>query len=141
MTKGELKTLIKEMIKETIFEDGFLSKIVKEVAMGLSDGEIITEERIVAPKQQDKRIDPDILKRKIREKVSGKDENPYSFLPRELTENIIGEPIQDDVSAVSNPLARFSSNDSGTNISFMEENVDIWKKLAFSKKEKNKREE
>lgn len=54
MNKAELKKilkpLIKQCIKEVIFEDGTLSNIVSEVARGLGSTPVITEVR--SPKKQ-----------------------------------------------------------------------------------------
>ena len=48
--KKILKPLIKQCIKEVIFEDGTLSNIVSEVARGLGSTSVITEVR--SPKKQ-----------------------------------------------------------------------------------------
>ena len=41
--KAALKPLIKECIKEVIFEDGTLSTIISEVATGLGSANVISE--------------------------------------------------------------------------------------------------
>ena len=43
MKKSELKNIIKECVKEVIFEDGALSGIVTEVAQGLLQSRTLTE--------------------------------------------------------------------------------------------------
>ena len=43
--KQVLKPLIKECIKEVIFESGVLSKVVAEVASGLTDSQVVLESR------------------------------------------------------------------------------------------------
>jgi len=48
--KATLKPLIKECIKEVIFEEGVLSGLIKEVAHGLAEPQVITE---VDPPAQD----------------------------------------------------------------------------------------
>jgi len=48
--KRILKPLIKECIKEVIFEDGTLSGIITEVAQGLSNVQVATPQRIVEKK-------------------------------------------------------------------------------------------
>ena len=55
--KKILKPLIKQCIKEVIFEDGTLSNIVSEVARGLSDKTTITEARI--PQKNTSRLESD----------------------------------------------------------------------------------
>jgi hypothetical protein len=50
MKKSELKNIIKECIREVIFEDGMLTKIVAEVAQGMSIGQAtIQESKPVTP--------------------------------------------------------------------------------------------
>jgi|TARA_B100000287_G_scaffold424482_1_gene469176 hypothetical protein len=50
MKKSELKNIIKECIREVIFEDGMLTKIVAEVAQGMSIGQAtIQESKSVTP--------------------------------------------------------------------------------------------
>jgi hypothetical protein len=47
MKKSELKNIIKECVKEVIFEEGVLSGIISEVAQGLSGAPLVTEKRQV----------------------------------------------------------------------------------------------
>jgi|ETNvirenome_6_85_1030632.scaffolds.fasta_scaffold24907_2 hypothetical protein len=53
--KKVLKPLIKECIKEVIFEEGVLSGLIKEVAMGLNSQQTIVEakQHVAQPEQQD----------------------------------------------------------------------------------------
>lgn len=48
-----LKPLIKECIKEVIFEEGVLSSLIKEVAVGIGSQQTIVEARVEEPPQQD----------------------------------------------------------------------------------------
>ncbi len=43
MKKSELKNIIKECVKEVIFEEGVLSGIITEVAQGLSGASVVQE--------------------------------------------------------------------------------------------------
>ena len=43
MKKSELKNIIKECVREVIFEEGVLSSIVTEVAQGLGTAQVIQE--------------------------------------------------------------------------------------------------
>jgi hypothetical protein len=45
MKKSELKNIIKECVKEVIFEEGVLSGIISEVAQGLNGVGVVTEQR------------------------------------------------------------------------------------------------
>ncbi len=49
MKKSELKNIIKECVKEVIFEEGVLSGIIAEVATGLSSAGTLIENRKQAP--------------------------------------------------------------------------------------------
>ena len=48
MKKSELKNIIKECVKEVIFEEGVISSIVLEVAQGLTSADRLTEQRPAA---------------------------------------------------------------------------------------------
>mgnify|MGYP003629462750 CR=1 FL=1 len=45
MKKSELKNIIKECVKEVIFEDGVLSGIITEVAQGLTSAPLVQESK------------------------------------------------------------------------------------------------
>ena len=45
MKKSELKNIIKECVKEVIFEEGVLSGIIAEVAQGLQGSSLVQESR------------------------------------------------------------------------------------------------
>jgi len=49
MKKSELKNIIKECVKEVIFEDGTLSGIITEVVQGLGGASVVQEQRRPAP--------------------------------------------------------------------------------------------
>ena len=46
MKKSELKNIIKECVKEVIFEEGVLSGIITEVAQGLQGASLVQENKI-----------------------------------------------------------------------------------------------
>ena len=70
MKKSELrqvlKPLIKECIKEVIFEEGILSNIVSEVAQGLGGQRIVETKQPAAP-QRDYEEESRIAKQKLQE--------------------------------------------------------------------------
>ena len=45
MKKSELKMLIKQCVKETLFEEGVLSEIIAEVAFGLTKAQTVMLEQ------------------------------------------------------------------------------------------------
>ncbi len=51
MKKSELKNIIKECVREVIFEEGVLANIVTEVAQGLGGSQIVQERQVAAPRQ------------------------------------------------------------------------------------------
>ena len=61
MNKKDLKKLIKECVKEVIFEEGIVSDLVSEIAAGFVKANLL-ESRAVQPKQK-------IVKNKIQEKI------------------------------------------------------------------------
>ena len=60
MKKSELKNIIKECVKEVIFEEGILSNIVSEVAHGLGKPTLVEASRPTSP-------DADVLERRMLE--------------------------------------------------------------------------
>ena len=57
MKKSELKNLIKECVREVIFEEGALRTIVTEVTQGLSTKQPIMEQRISTSSAPEQRTD------------------------------------------------------------------------------------
>ena len=57
MKKSELKNIIKECVKEVIFEEGVLSGIITEVAQGLQGSQTLHEARPASPRTIDPRVD------------------------------------------------------------------------------------
>jgi len=69
--KEILKPLIKECIRESIFEEGVLSMIIAEVMSGTNQGSVITEEKTTEKKvlveQEERQARQNDYKKKIRE--------------------------------------------------------------------------
>ncbi len=144
MTKTDLqralRPLVKECVRDIIFEEGFLSGIISEVVAGLNAGQVLRETPIrntstpveeenarqIAIEQQKARIDE--ARRRMadaigREAYGGANlfegTNP---LPRG------GNP--DASPAPSNPLSGYGENDEGVNIDSLLGGVGRnWKKL------------
>ena len=89
MKKSELKNIIKECVKEVIFEDGVLSGLITEVAKGLQTTAVVQENRmtkIVEASKVRKATDQDKTKKAIMsainrdyEDVKSKFSNPSLF--------------------------------------------------------------
>ena len=121
MKKSELrqvlKPLIKECIKEVIFEEGILSNIVSEVAQGLG-GQTIVETQQPAPPQRDYEEETRIANQKLQETrkrmldAVGKDAyNGVDLFAGTTPSSAATEPKQGD------PLAGVDPGDSGVDIS------------------------
>jgi hypothetical protein len=52
MKKSELKSIIKECVKEVLFDEGVLSNLVAEVAMGITKAQALMVETKTAPAPQ-----------------------------------------------------------------------------------------
>ena len=130
MKKSELqkmlKPLIKECIKEVIFEDGVLSNVVSEVARGL--GAQVIREHINEspdPTQQDFSRNRDIelqkqsqkgleeSKRRLEESLGG---GAYSGIFENTTPLTKGGVPNQGSSTESNPLSAYAPNDPGVDI-------------------------
>ena len=77
MKKSELKNLIKECVREIVFEEGAIKTIVAEVAQGLVTTQPLVEQRQpIAAKPQDSRVD---VRAKIMEAMNkDRDNDPYA---------------------------------------------------------------
>jgi len=115
--KKVLKPLIKQCIKEVIFEEGVLSGIIAEVATGLTaTAEPLVEKKSApstkAPRRSKTRTEE--TKKKLFEAISKDAYNGVNLF--ENTEPLTrgGTPGQD--STTSNPLASYAPDDAGVNI-------------------------
>ena len=79
MKKSELKNLIKECVREIVFEEGAIKTIVAEVAQGLGASQALVEQRspvAVATKSQDAQAN---VRAKIMEAMNkDRDNDPYA---------------------------------------------------------------
>jgi flagellin-like hook-associated protein FlgL len=134
MNKNELKKilkpLIKECIKEVIFEDGTLSTIISEVVKGTSSQSIVTESKTKIDNQkalemQNKKLQE---RRKKMLDVIGKD----SYNGVDLFEGTTPTTAPRNSSAPqgSKPLDGIDPRDPGVDISSFGASSNIWKKLA-----------
>ena len=56
MKRSELKSIVKECVKEVLFEEGVLSNLVAEVAFGITKAQGLVTEQQVQPKQQENKF-------------------------------------------------------------------------------------
>jgi len=113
MKKSELKNIIKECVKEVIFEEGVLSGIITEVVGGLNTATTLVENQ---PKSTKK---ANLDRQKIREALMGQpssqnyDEVKQKFQDPALFEGTSPIPSRDG----HNPMSGVAPGDRGVDIS------------------------
>ncbi len=135
MNKNELKKilkpLIKECIKEVIFEeDGALSHIIKEVAVGMTGKQQITETKYSAPKPPPKKNNRQLKHQKKRLlDAIGKD----AYGGVDIFEGTTPVPAQS--SGGQGPLSGIDGSDPGVDISnlFGNKSATIYQKMMEKK--------
>ena len=129
--KKTLRPLIKECIKEVIFEDGVLSGIIAEVMRGTGTQQIVETRQ---PTYQAPQVDHEARQRKLQEQRK-------SMLDAIGTDAYNGvdlfagtQPLNERRSSTSphgsKPLDGIAPNDPGVNLGALGVNPNIWKKLA-----------
>lgn len=115
-----LKPLIKECIKEVIFEEGVLSNIIKEVAVGIGSQQTIVESvqepsqdfsRQRIELQEEARAAMQEKKRRLEESMGG----GFSGIFDSTEPLSSGGSVQKEGSAQS-PLSAYAPNDAGVDI-------------------------
>ena len=130
MKKSELKNIIKECVKEVIFEEGVLSGIITEVAHGLQGAPIVQE----TPQPSRRDIHASHLaetKKQVLSAIgnSGYDEVKKKFSNPELFEGTAPIPTGDGRGALSG----VSPTDAGIDISNLPGSRN-WAAIATSKR-------
>ena len=128
--KKILKPLIKECIKEVIFEEGALSTIITEVVKGTSQTQMIVETK-QANNYEQRSVTRQKKSSENRKKLLdaiGKD----AYNGVNLFEGTTPTPAPRDNSGAQGPLSGVNPNDPGVDISriFSSESSQIWKKLS-----------
>ena len=67
MKKSELKNMIKECVKEVLFEEGVLSNLVAEVAFGITKAQATLVEQNTAPQETRKSKTDEAMAARIKE--------------------------------------------------------------------------
>lgn len=127
-----LKPLVKECVKEVIFEEGALKKIIKEVVGGLSDKQVIAgpsrpprdpEELVAAENRKLKET-----KRRMLDAVGSDAYGGMDLFEGTRPLKSAGTPGSPEVP--SSPLAGVDPSDSGVDITKLIPGVDkVWKRL------------
>mgnify|MGYP003140617320 FL=1 len=123
--KKILKPLIKECIREVIFEEGALSTIITEVVKGTSQGQQLVESK--KPEYNNTR-DKEAMKRK-KQMLDSIGRDAYNGV--NLFEGTTAAPAPKEGQA-QGPLSGVAPNDPGVDISniFSNQSSQIWKKLS-----------
>ena len=112
--KKLIKPIIKQTIKEVLLEEGVLSNIVSEVAIGLQNQRIVTEGVTVTKKTEDLEAKAERLERQRQEKI--KKLNESSKLGGVFTGTA---PLVE--SSGQGPLAGTSPTDAGVDITAIQQ--------------------
>jgi len=130
MKKSELKALIKECVKETLFEEGVLSEIIAEVAFGITKAQSLMVEQEEKHTPQAPQTPPVVDKH--REELAEEQRRRLLETKRKMLDAIGGEkmskvfegtePLRSagspaGPSAPPSPLSGLDPNDSGVDIS------------------------
>jgi len=126
MKKSELKALIKECVKETLFEEGVLSEIIAEVAFGITKAQNLMvetatphqprpeiQQQIKEEKQEEQRKRMLETKRKMLDAI-GNDKMAKIF---EGTEPLTSAGKPGSAASPQGPLAGRAPSDAGVDIS------------------------
>ena len=115
-----LKPLVKQTIREVLFEEGVLSNIVSEVVSGIANQQVMVEARDV--KQEDQRSREKYEKQR-QDRIRRLNESSKLGSAFEGTKEIVD-------SSGHGPLANVQSNDRGVDISAIEKIANgKWKHL------------
>jgi hypothetical protein len=116
MKKSELKNIIKECVKEVIFEEGVLSGIITEVAQGLrplGNPRSTTSAPVVAEAREQQ------LRESKREVMAAVGRDSFADVKKKFSNPALFEgtqPIPSD-STPANPLSGMQPGDAGVDIS------------------------
>jgi len=117
MKKSELKNIIKECVKEVIFEEGVLSGLITEVAKGLQTTNVVQESRmstIVEASKRKKTADQSQAKKAIMSAIN----NDYKDVKKKFSNPSLFEgtqPIPDSKSRGA--LSGVAPGDAGVDLS------------------------
>ena len=130
MKKSELKNIIKECVKEVIFEEGVLSGIISEVVQGIGGQALLQESR---PKQGPRASSSTYqdTRRKVLSAVGG---DAYHDIKKQFKNPEVFEgtqPIRE--SSKKGALAGIAPNDPGIDLSQIP-GMNSWAAVAAGKK-------
>jgi hypothetical protein len=124
MKKSELKAIIKECVKETLFEEGILSGIIAEVAFGLTNAQTIMQEN-TTPSGPSAQTEKNLLEEQSTARSAKLTETKQRILNAIAPEGLKGvfegtEPLRGSgapTAANPGPCAGLAPDDAGVDIS------------------------
>ena len=120
MKRSELKNIIKECVKEVLFEEGILSNLVAEVAAGITKAQqqIINEAKPVAPRNK-VTADSKESDRRRQQKIQETKRKMIDAIGAKSMKGVFEgtEPLPSAPSSPHSPLANRDSKDPGVDIS------------------------
>jgi len=130
MKKNELKNMIKECVREVLFEDGILSTVIAEVTHGLITAQgLIRETSAPIPKQaRKKETNQKVVEQ--RRQLSETKKKMLDAMGGDSMKNVFEgtKPLAE--SSTHSPLSGLSADDAGVDISGLtSRSNDIWEKL------------
>jgi hypothetical protein len=134
-SKSELKSLVKECVREVMFEEGIISDLVSEIAAGFVKANLL-ENRSVQPRQTHSTTER-VMERKREPVVERQSFTESKNKVSETLKKIYGgmdlfegtTPVPPESSGKTNsPLSGVDPNDSGVDISNIP-GMKVWKKL------------
>tara|TARA_B100000085_G_scaffold193893_1_gene177794 strand:+ start:13829 stop:14251 length:423 start_codon:yes stop_codon:yes gene_type:complete len=120
MKKSELKSIIKECVKEVLFEEGVLSNLVAEVAAGITKAQVLMTE--TTKREENKKIEKQKseLAEKERAKILESKRKMLDAIGNTKMTNIFegteALPAQAQGHAAASPLANKDPRDAGIDI-------------------------
>ena len=137
MKKSELKNIIKECVKEVIFEEGVLSGIISEVARGLQASPTL-QERVDPPARSQRSPQPSHLVETKRQVLSAIGGNAYENIKSKFSNPELFEgtkPLPDSGGQKQNragALSGIDPRDSGVDLSSIP-GMGSWANIASAK--------
>ena len=116
MKKSELKNIIKECVKEVIFEEGVLSGIITEVAQGLTTSStaipMVEQVRTPSPPQAANHLNAS--KKRVMDAIGG---SAYEDVKKKFSNPQLFEGTKPIPESGKGPLGSVAPGDSGVDIS------------------------
>tara|TARA_R110000824_G_scaffold8391_7_gene38014 strand:+ start:158 stop:574 length:417 start_codon:yes stop_codon:yes gene_type:complete len=136
MKKSELKNIIKECVKEVIFEEGVLSGIITEVAQGLQGASLIQESSAPLPPPRHKNTSQQATEAK-RRVLSAIGNDSYADVKKKFSDPSLFEgtqPISD--SRNTSALSGLAPNNPGIDLNTVPglENQHNWAAIAAGRR-------